>query len=112
MTKRGGDVRLVRRLVGAESDVPVDPEDLARTVRGLEFRHQRKHRLAAEFLVALLVCLEPVAVVVGRQLVEEVESLGRESREHADQYARAMSWTEHDITIDGVTLHYHRRGSG
>jgi hypothetical protein len=82
-----GDLGLVRRLVRAEPDVTVRPEDLAASELGLELREQRGHRCVHLLLIRLLV-RGPVRLrVVDRELLEELQGIGWPS---AKRHARSL----------------------
>ena len=84
-------LRLVRRLVAREARVAVDAEQRAALAAGVghqvradlrqaqpEVLDEGERRLEQVVLVAVLVGVEPLAVVVGLQLAQEGEQLGAE----------------------------------
>ena len=87
----GADVGLVRRLVLREARVAVDPEDrplrigpqrdAASREPVVEGGDQRLHRLLEQPLEVGLPRLKPGAVVVGREIEEELDRLGLEAAE-------------------------------
>jgi len=76
-TNSGPDVKLVRRLVCAESDIAIGPEHFALTELGLQLRQQRRHRAQHHLVVHLLVGGPVGRGVVGFQTLVELQRLRR-----------------------------------
>src|SRR5439155_1709453 len=91
-----GDACLVRRLVGAEPDVAVGPEDLGLAPRRTQLRDELLHRHQDLLVVDGLVA-QPVGLrVVGLQALVELERL----RRPASKRHRAASWALPDRSLE------------
>src|SRR5258708_39105876 len=91
--ERGGDVRLVRRLVAAETRVPIDSEERLFRIGdkgwreldqlGVDVRYQLQHRLLNMLLEQMFARLKPLSPIVAFKLLEELHHLDRKPRQHA-----------------------------
>src|SRR5437588_1921926 len=90
--ERGGDVRLVRCLVAAETRVPIDSEERLFRIGdkgwrelyqlGVDGRHKFQHRIFGMLLKQMLARLKPLAAIVAFQLPEELHHLDRKPRKN------------------------------
>src|SRR5713226_6508390 len=90
--ERCGDVRLVRRLVAAETRVPIDPEERLFRIGykggreldqlGVEVCYQLQHRLLNVLVEQMFARLKPLAPIVAFQLLEELHHLDRKPRKN------------------------------
>src|SRR5260370_42337232 len=85
--ERGGDVRLVRRLVTAEARVPIDAKEGLFRIGdkggreldqlGIDGRYKLQHRLLNVLVEQMFARLKPLAAIVAFQLLEELHHLDR-----------------------------------